>query len=614
MWLVSTHRAELHHFADHLAVPDGGYAILSHTWEDREQSFQDVQAIRARCRLIGANPRKYVSEKIRQSCILAESYGYKWIWIDTCCIDKTSSSDLSEAINSMFNWYAFAEVCFAYLADVPKDCELSAPNSAFRKARWHTRGWTLQELIAPQVVIFISKDWVPIGNKLELAPLINSITGIKVSVLTHKILYYVASVSERMQWASKRRTTRIEDEAYCLLGLFNISMPTIYGEGREAFQRLQQEIIKTTADTSLFAWNLPLALNAAWSLDPDHDSILDEHLPLLASSPAEFLKTVYYSPRLDEPATPYLPSQWKTDPEDASRKTHGPFGEIKLPWVVNTNQGLMGHFPVTELDGITIAILLCQDGEDHLGLLLHPSPTEGQDPSRKLYRVGCAFERASARMVYLGGDYYNLRVNRKHALPQPQWRDIYIEDSRPRRRRQHPVHMLTPINCDTTNPAFRISPSLVGRLREGFNMECRVSGAQHVTLERTSTILNMRYSAPGRDEIIIICLGTCPTASEAGSWSAHWVTVHVRHRRRRMDDGTEEPTRIDATEHDCTQDHVEDWPKWTKDFGEDQRTVRLSFHRSSVAPTTTFVMHIELQGRIYEKLAGRANVVSPQIE
>ena len=123
MWLLSTDRAELHNFADHLAVPDGGYAILSHTWTDREQTFQDVQAIRARCRLIGANPRKYVSEKIRRSCMLAESYGYKWIWIDTCCIDKTSSSDLSEAINSMFNWYAFAEVCFAYLADVPKDCE-----------------------------------------------------------------------------------------------------------------------------------------------------------------------------------------------------------------------------------------------------------------------------------------------------------------------------------------------------------------------------------------------------------------------------------------------------------------------------------------------------------
>ena len=316
MWLLSTDRAELHNFTDHDAV-DGGYAILSHTWSRsreeklRERTFQDLQALSVKCHKEGWNPRDHASEKIRNSCILAAKYGYRWIWIDTCCIDQTSSTELSEAINSMFTWYASAEVCFAYLDDVPTDCKLDAPNSAFRKARWHTRGWTLQELIAPQIVIFVSATWEPLGNKLNLAVLLSKITGIKKPVLTHQMPYYNASVAERMKWASKRRTTRIEDEAYCLLVLFNINMPTIYGEGLEAFQRLQQEIMKTTEDTSLFAWSLPLAPKAEWSPDHDHDTILDKHLSLLASSPSDFMLNVYYSPYTSERVEPYLPGHWK---------------------------------------------------------------------------------------------------------------------------------------------------------------------------------------------------------------------------------------------------------------------------------------------------------------
>ena len=257
MWLLSTDRAELYSFPS-LDVIDGGYAILSHTWDKHEVTFQDLQRLRKRCKSSGENPRDIVSPKIRNCCIAAERDGYRWVWIDTCCIDKSSSTELSEAINSMFRWYSESEVCYAFLADVPSDDVVDTQDSAFRNSRWHTRGWTLQELIAPIHLVFLSTDhfgeWTRIGNKMALAWLLHEITGVPSQVLTRKVHFYDVSVAERMAWASKRMTTRIEDEAYALMGLFNVNMPTIYGEGRRAFRRLQEEIMKQSFDPSLFAW------------------------------------------------------------------------------------------------------------------------------------------------------------------------------------------------------------------------------------------------------------------------------------------------------------------------------------------------------------------------
>ena len=254
MWLLSTSRAELHFFADPNAVP-GGYAILSHTWNGQEQSFHDVQRIHALCEETGDNPRDHVSAKIRNCCAVAERDGYAWAWIDVCCINKESSTELSEAINSMFSWYVCSEVCYAFLEDVSKDDDPRAENSEFRNARWHTRGWTLQELLAPAYVVFMSKEWEPIGTKHDLVDPLSDCTGIYEGyLLRHKNFLY-ASIAQRMAWAAKRKTTRIEDEAYCLLGLFDVNIPTIYGEGSYAFQRLQQELAKRQhVDTTLFVW------------------------------------------------------------------------------------------------------------------------------------------------------------------------------------------------------------------------------------------------------------------------------------------------------------------------------------------------------------------------
>lgn len=256
MWLLSTARAELQFVADPSSV-SGGYAILSHTWTNKEQSFQDLELVRQRCNESDQNPRDHVSTKVRNCCVQAERYGYKWVWIDSCCIDKTNDAELSEAIDSMFRWYEHSKLCFAFLEDVPSHDDISAENSAFRRARYHTRGWTLQELLAPAVMIFVSDEWKQLGTKQELASLLQDITGIPSHYLTRQSSFLDAPISMRMMWASRRNTTRVEDEAYCLLGLFGIKMPTIYGEGRQAFQRLQHEIVKRSlvdSDTTLFVW------------------------------------------------------------------------------------------------------------------------------------------------------------------------------------------------------------------------------------------------------------------------------------------------------------------------------------------------------------------------
>ncbi|RPD57984.1 HET-domain-containing protein [Lentinus tigrinus ALCF2SS1-6] len=261
MWLLSTDRAELHYFISPVHVQDG-YAILSHVWNNEEQSFKDVRKIIKTCTSTGENPRDLVSAKIRRCCELAESHGFKWIWNDTCCIDKSSSAELSEAINSMFQYYAMSRMCYAYLEDVPsarpfvirQDDRSWTRKSYFSGSNWHLRGWTLQELIAPRTVLFISQDWVPLGTKVDLAAQLEDATGIPRSILTLDRSVNDFSIAQRMSWAAERRTTRVEDEAYSLLGIFEISMPIMYGEGRNAFLRLQEEIMRRSTDTTLFAW------------------------------------------------------------------------------------------------------------------------------------------------------------------------------------------------------------------------------------------------------------------------------------------------------------------------------------------------------------------------
>jgi hypothetical protein len=222
------------------------YAILSHTWgsDDDEVSFRDLTE--------GSEKTKRGIDKIQFCATQARIDGLRYIWIDTCCIDKSNNAELSEAIISMFRWYRNAAKCYVYLADVStagQDPTTQHWALDFRKSKWFTRGWTLQELIAPSIVEFFSVEGRLLGNKHLLEQQIHEITGIAIKALQGHALSDF-SVAERLSWAEFRETKREEDKAYSLLGIFNVNMPPLYGEGMEsAFRRLHEEIGKRSSST-----------------------------------------------------------------------------------------------------------------------------------------------------------------------------------------------------------------------------------------------------------------------------------------------------------------------------------------------------------------------------
>ncbi|KAK0763420.1 hypothetical protein N5P37_002797 [Trichoderma harzianum] len=237
------------------------YTILSHTWgpDSEELTFDDFQKGITDKPGVGSIKLKGCCDQVKKDNTKEEKEENKvqYVWIDTCCIDKSSSSELQEAINAMFDWYADASVCYAYLWDVPEDDKPpSDRESKFFTSRWFTRGWTLQELLAPKEVRFYNTEWKPIGDKITLNRTIEDITGISWLVLKGIDKIQNASVAQRMSWAARRETTRPEDLAYCLLGIFDIHMPMLYPEGgKDAFFRLQDLIMRKTGDDSILAWD-----------------------------------------------------------------------------------------------------------------------------------------------------------------------------------------------------------------------------------------------------------------------------------------------------------------------------------------------------------------------
>ncbi|KAI1265851.1 HET-domain-containing protein [Xylariaceae sp. FL1019] len=239
MWLINTETGDLESVTDPIK---GSYAILSHTWEDEEISFQLYRDSRS----LAMGLKGYT--KVAKTLELARSWDLAHAWIDTCCIDKTSSAELSEAINSMYNWYSNAAVCFAFLSDIgPVDQDIFHESAQIlSNCRWFARGWTLQELIAPDIVEFYDGQWYCIGNKTDrrIAQAINHITRIPIALLEKKKPLRSLTIAQRMSWAADRETTRTEDIAYSLLGIFDVNMPLLYGEGRKAYTRLLEEICK----------------------------------------------------------------------------------------------------------------------------------------------------------------------------------------------------------------------------------------------------------------------------------------------------------------------------------------------------------------------------------
>ena len=240
------------------------YAILSHRWgaAQDEISFADI------------NESQDISHKkgfakMKGFCDVAASLGYRYGWDDTCCINKGDSSELSEAINSMYRWYRGSSVCIVYLEDIP--------GKSIMDSRWFDRGWTLQELIAPAAAEFYDRHWNHIQSKSDVVADLSSKTNIPEDVLTGRTSPSQCSVAQRMSWAARRETTRVEDRAYCLLGIFDVSMPQIYGEREKAFLRLQRAISQQSKDESIFAWSM--------GLEKDEK----DYTGLLAPSPLSYL-------------------------------------------------------------------------------------------------------------------------------------------------------------------------------------------------------------------------------------------------------------------------------------------------------------------------------------
>ncbi|TGJ88439.1 hypothetical protein E0Z10_g383 [Xylaria hypoxylon] len=259
------------------------YAILSHTWisPKDEITYQDFKQRKGDIENDIFKQRGWA--KLKRYCDRAARDGWEWAWMDTCCIDKTNPADTQEAINAMFRWYQNAGICYAYLEDVdvnitngdfPMDLDLDdiagkdhvADRTSFRhmalkafliKAKWFTRGWTLQELLAPPYLVFVDREWRRIGTREHWADEIKEASRIDARHLIsfNPTDFTSCSIAMRLSWASCRDTTVEEDETYSLLGLFGISLPLIYGEGRlRAFNRLQRELITVYNDDSIFAW------------------------------------------------------------------------------------------------------------------------------------------------------------------------------------------------------------------------------------------------------------------------------------------------------------------------------------------------------------------------
>ena len=267
------------------------YAILSHRWTDQgEVSFEEYNLIHeaahdgeisAFASKVAQIQRKSGYKKILEFCRhAASSNGCQWVWIDTCCIDKKSSAELSEAINSMYKWYQGSDICYILLSDVPpsanySNSELYSWLERFKSSAWFKRCWTLQELLAPLRLLFCDGQWNAIcelqkmrANRppscsiasdrlkgIDFFKEISRVTTIDSTILDGTSRKYV-SIARRMSWAASREATRAEDVAYSLLGVLGVNLPLLYGEGgARAFMRLQREILDVTQDESILAWD-----------------------------------------------------------------------------------------------------------------------------------------------------------------------------------------------------------------------------------------------------------------------------------------------------------------------------------------------------------------------
>ena len=297
----------------------------------------------------------------------------------------------------------------------------------------------------------------------------------------------------------------------------------------------------------------------------------------------------------------------------------GPFGRIELPRFQMTSHGVECYLPVFECQGITVAVLMCETTKGHIGLLLHPSNDSLMDPGRPRYDVGYGLRDLTsgphksylARVVSLGNDFYNLTFN--GISVRAEWRNIYISDA-PQGRNKGDVQLSNcfPLNCLAPAPPFQIPNWLIGQLAE-LGLESRAPTIKsRPTADGAPLIASQSFTNVAGKETVRLILGTCDVDAEGNKGNAdiahpvHWARVMILTR--------ESWGNSSSYEHSCEDDHVANWPGITRDFGDDRRTVRLSFVQSKITPDVTLVTHVELKGSAYDDLKGKAQVEFEPLE
>ncbi|RPD58014.1 HET-domain-containing protein [Lentinus tigrinus ALCF2SS1-7] len=633
MWVLSTDRAELQYFRTPEEIRDG-FAALSHVWDKEEQSFQDVRRIQEACAKDGSNPRDSVCEKIRRCCELAESHGYKWVWIDTCCIDKTSSAELSEAINSMFNYYSLARICYGYLRDIPSShAQANASPARFGKEKtlldsvWFTRGWTLQELIAPRFFIFVSMEWTPVGSKADFADTMSERFDIPAAVLRLEASHTEYSIAQRMSWFGMRETTRLEDEAYCLLGLFDIHIPPLYGEGRNAFRRLQEEILKQSADTTLFAWSDRDTLHVYHEAE---EFAAQTRSCLFAPYPSAFLQSEHVA------YTPLLREQQRRQGKTFDRTLFPVERAADMTFSV-TPHGVQAHIPVIESTQGTYADLFwCHDDPKPT----HQSSRSGPDPLRYLLCLEKDLDSDAARPSSCSASYIvcDLRLYDYTPPRRPgrttsdryelhgqtvyaSWQTVLIRHQPPSQRlpgqllldSRTPFIPVSPVQL-RSDASFRFDDAHVrkffhqfsgGRLDvRNLSAELPVSGpstlrsrtSSHPEQQHPLATTAYTFSKNSRSEslAIVIRVGECRSSGGGHGRSAPtpsvWATVSgVALSSRFSSDYIDEQISelSNDSRHHCLEDHVSQWRDYEKTFDLDMIQNTRAYHNAA-AVTLSF--------------------------
>ena len=450
MRLINVHTLVMEDFSVREKPP---YAILSHTWGNvkDEVSFADFQDPS-----ISRKKPGFKKIQLMITYMKAKAAEINHMWVDTCCIDKSSSTELSYAINSMFQWYSKARICYVYLSDVhlsdehlPADKDSGAVNDktpgAFellRNKRWFSRGWTLQELLAPENVVFFDANWRKIGDKASCRNAISSITGIEAWILEKAYTFRLRTLldtsstpillwSTGMRWSSKRNTSRPEDTAYCLMGIFDVHMPLLYGEGqRIAFRRLQDEMVKRTSSNSLLTWGLDLSLRIGENIDPN--IIFPQTLtplPILADSPCQFADTPVLG-------TLHIFKKQASDYKAWVVSNRG----IELEMLLITNEAWFRDDPIGD-DGIqkrhelAIAVLpfrLSSRVIEYIGFLLSGNSEECMynristpNGTATVKISGRLAAQASSQVICLS----DVQAYREHRTPSARSKIIYLEST-----------------------------------------------------------------------------------------------------------------------------------------------------------------------------------------